>query len=308
MKWNIVTPKEMWSNVSGKLGIPHANGAGFDAFVDGQSLMVDTTGNGKVNQKIKGVRGTAVLTAKSIDGRKFKYALRFEKVGAAWRYASSCIMQGRIKGTKIRLIDLDNNGTFNEVGTDGMIIGKGSSASFVSKVINLKGELYNLTATKDGRSVTVTPFEGDCGTLNLRKQFKAGGKLVAAIVSGEDGEYSFNLASAKRGMKVPVGKYVVVGGLIKKGSATVRLRAGKMKSIEIQKDQTFVLPWGAALKAEFTYARQGTKITIQPSSLHYYGRAGVEFYDFKPNAQSPKFFVKDKRTGREFDSGKFCST
>jgi len=308
LKWNIITPKETWSNVSGKLGIPHANGDGFDAYVEGQALMVDTTGNGKVNHKVKGVAGTAVLSAKSIDGKKFKYALRFQKAGAGWRFTSSGVMQGKVKGQMIRLLDLDNNGTFNEVGTDGMIIGKGSSASYVSKVVNLKGGLFNLTATRDGASITVTPYEGDIWTLNLRKNFKAVGKLVSAIVSGDDGNYSFNLASAKKGMKVPAGSYVIVGGLLKKGSATVRMRTGKMKPIDVQKDQEFILPWGSKLKAEFSYARQGEKITIEPSSLHYFGRAGVEFYDFKPNTQSPEFLVKDKRTGREFDSGKFCST
>lgn len=308
MKWNFITPKETWTDVSGKVGIPHANGNGFDAVVDGMALVIDTTGNGKPDTKVKGVAGTAVLSAKNADGKPFKYALRFTKAGESWKYASSGVMQGKVLGERIQLLDLDNNGTFNEVGTDGMIVGKGVGASFVSKVINIKGELYEFSATPDGSSVTVNPYTGDSATLNLRKDFKSGGNLVAAVVSSDDGSYSFNLASAKHGMKVPAGRYVVSGGMVKKGSATVKMRTGKMRPIELQKDQDFSLEWGAALAAEFSYARQGEKITIEPSSLHYYGRAGVEFYDFQPNAQSPKFLVKDKRTGRELDSGKFCST
>lgn len=305
LKWNIITPKETWSNVSGKLGIPHANGSGFDAYVEGQALMVDTTGNGKVNHKVKGVKGTAVLSAKNVDGKKFKYALRFKKQGAGWVFASSGVMKGKINGTMIRLLDLDNNGTFNTVGTDGMIIGNGSACSYVSKVVNLKGELYNFSANADGSQVTVTPYTGETGMLNVRKEFQSTGTLVSAVVSNEGGDYSFDLASAKKGMKVPTGKYVLSGGYLKRGGASVRMRQGRMKAIEVVKDQDAVLAWGAKLKAEFTYARQGTKITIEPSSLHYYGRAGVEFYNFLPETKSPKFLVKDKRTGRELDSGRF---
>lgn len=304
LKWNIISPKETWTNVSGKLGIPHANGNGFDAQVDGQALMVDTTGNGKVNHKVKGVAGTALLSAKNADGKKFKYALRFKKAGAGWAYQSSGFMQGKIKGLPIRLLDLDNNGSYNEVGEDGMIIGKGQAACFLSKVVNLKGELFTLKANRDGSEITVAPYEGDVGTLNIRKDFKASGTLVSAIVSSENG-HSFDLASAKKGMRVPAGKYVISGGYMKRGRASARMRAGKMTPIVVGKDQDSSLAWGAALNAEFAYARVGEKITIEPASLHYYGRAGVEFYNFLPDTKSPKFLVKDKRTGRELDSGRF---
>jgi len=304
-KWKIVTPKEMWSNVSGTVGIPHANGTGFAAVVEGQNLVVDTSGNGKLNHKVKGVKGTATLKAKNADGKKFKYALRFKKDGATWKFASSGVTKGRVRGTPVTLVDFNNNGVWNEVGTDGMIVGKGSAASYLSKVVNLGGKLFNFEASANGLSVTTTPFEGEVGTLNLRKGFKSNGTLVAAVVNGSNGQTSFNLASAKRGLKVPAGSYTVVGGFLKKGGTSVRMRTGRMQPIEVAADQKASLEWGAKLDAEFSYARDGEKITIQPSSLKFYGKAGVEFYDWQPNAKSPKFLVKDSKSGAELTSGRF---
>jgi hypothetical protein len=304
-KWNIVTPTEMWSNVSGTVGICHANGNGFAAVVEGQNLVVDTNGNGKVSHKVKGVRGTATLKAKDANGKKFKYALRFKKDGAAWKFASSGVMKGRVKGTPVTLLDFNCNGVWNEVGVDGMIVGKGSTASYLSKVVNLGGELFNIEVNADGKSVTTTPFEGEAGRLNLRKGFKSRGTLVAAVVKHSNGQYSFNLASAKNGMKVPAGSYTLVNGFLKKGGSSVRMRAGRMQPIVVAAEQKTSLKWGAKLDAEFSYSREGDKITIQPTSLKFYGKAGVEFYDWQPNAKSPKFLVKDSKSGAELTSGRF---
>lgn len=267
--------------------------------------MVDTSGNGRPNHKVKGVSGFAVIKAKNPQGEKFTYALRFRKAGTAWQYASSGVMQGKVKGETIRLIDLNNNGVWNEFGTDGIIVGKGSSASLLSKAVNLDGDVYNLEVSADGSSVKVTPYEGATGTLNVRDGFRAHGQLVAAVVSNESGNYSFELASAKRGMKVPVGKYVITSGYAKRGGSSVLMRTGRMQPIEVTADQDANLEWGAELKAEFTYSRNGEKVSIEPHSLKYYGKSGVEFYQWNPDAKSPKFVVKDKKTGKEIASGRF---
>lgn len=304
-KWNIVTPKETWTNVSGQVGIPHANGTGFAAEVDGQNLLVDTTGNGKVDHKVKGVKGAATLKAKTAEGKKFKYALRFKKDGAAWKFASAGVMKGKVKGAPVKLLDFNNNGVWNEVGVDGMIVGKGTSACYLSKVVNLGGELFNIEVSADGQSVTTTPFEGEAGTLDLRRGFQSNGTLVAAVVKNANGAYSFNLASAKNGMKVPAGTYTLVGGFLKKGGSSVRMRAGRMQPIEVVAEKKASLEWGAQLTAEFSYSREGEKITIQPASLKFYGKAGVEFYGWQPDAKSPKFLVKDAKSGRELTSGRF---
>lgn len=304
-KWNLITPTEKWNTVSGQVGIPHANGNGFTAEPDGHALAIDTSGNGKTNHKVKGVSGFAVLKAKDAKGKKFSYALRFKKAGAGWQYSSSGVMKGKIKGQTIRLVDLNNNGLWNEVGTDGMIVGKGSAASFLSKVVNLGGNLFNFQVTENGRNMTISPFEGETGILNLRKGFKSQGQLVAAIANSESGSFSFNLASAKNGMKIPAGDYTIASGFAKRGGATVKMRAGRMQAIKLAADQTVNFEWGAKLRAEFSYARNGEKITIEPSTLKYFGKSGVEFFAWAPDVKSPKFIVKDKKSGKELSSGRF---
>ena len=269
---------------------------------------MDTTGNGKPNCKVKGVSGDATLSAKDSEGRKFKYALRFKKEGAGWKYASAGVMQGKVLGVPIRILDLNHNGVWNEVGEDGMIVGKGSAASFLSKVVNLKGELYEFSLTADGRSMTIKPFQGETGVLNVRKGFKANGKLVSAVVMDDTGDYSFNLANAKNGMKLPAGEYSIAAGRLKRGGASVRMRAGRMAPLKVRANQPVTFTWGAPIRAEFSYNRSGTKITIEPSSLKFYDRSGVEYFGWMPVGQSPKFIVKDRKTGKEISSGRFCST
>jgi hypothetical protein len=306
-KWNLIAPAETWTTVSGAVAIPHANGSGFTAQPDGLSLEVDRNGDGKIDSKVKGVGGFLKLKGKDSNGKKFTYAVRMKKQGKGWAYASSGYTTGKVKGAIVRLVDLNNNGSFNEFGTDGMIIGKGNAISYLSKVVNLKGELFKIDVTRNGKQITTNPYTGETGTLNVRRGFKSKGKLVSAVVTHDSGDYSFDLASAKHGMRVPVGNYVLSAGYATAKSESVRMRAGRMKPVKVTKDETSVLEWGASLKAEFTYTRAGDKITIPPSSLKYFGKSGVEFYGWAPDARSPVFVVTAKGKKSEIDSGRFGS-
>ena len=141
-------------------------------------------------------------------------------------------MSGTVGGVPITLFDLNNNGSFGEFGEDAMIVGKGRVAAYVSKVITHNGKVYNFEVTANGKSATVSPYEGQVGSLNVASGFRARSRLEAVIVSDGNGN-TFNLAG-KGAVKVPVGEYTIVGGLVKKGSSTARIRAGKMVPIEVK--------------------------------------------------------------------------
>ena len=51
-------------------------------------------------------------------------------------------MVGSVEGVPVQLIDQNNNGVFNEIGIDAMVVGSGKSAAFLSKIVNLKGQLF----------------------------------------------------------------------------------------------------------------------------------------------------------------------
>jgi len=303
-KWTINLPKETYSAVASEFPIAHSGGSGFHAEIDGTALAVDTNADGKLDTKAKGAKAYLVLKGKSTLGRDFSYAVRMVNEGG-WKFASSTVMAGRVKGVDVRLIDQDNNGRFDDFGKDAMVIGDGDAASYLSKVVNLGGSLYSIEVSADGAQVTASPYAGDAGTLNLLESFTAQGKLESAVVNSTDGEFSFNLADAKQGMLVPTGEYAIEYGTVTAGAEIVRIRPGKMKPLSVKKDATIAPKWGGPIRAEFTYTHENGVLTIKPENLFFFGQAGEQYYDWKPDGQPPTFIVKDAKTGQEILKARF---
>ena len=293
-KFNFVMPKDVWTNSAGGLRVRHVAGDRFRAMRDGVKMVVDTTGDGETNGVVKGSKGYLRFMSKK-GGKKFEYAARFKGGNGIYQYSSACSMSGTVGGVPIRLFDLNNNGSFSELEADAIIVGKGKAATYLSKVISYKGELYNLIVADDGKSATVSAYEGDSGKLSLAA-FLSKGKLESAIVS--DGKNSFQVGRS-RGYVVPTGEYKIVAGMVRKGSATARIRGGKMAALRVRADKIVKLKWGGPLIAEFTHTLGGGKVTVDPKNLSYFGKAGVEFYGWAPDAKSPKFKVHDPDTGKE---------
>jgi hypothetical protein len=303
-KWTYILPNEMWSSAAGSVAVPHAGGDGFATALDGMKLLVDTTGDGRTNDVVKGVAGKLTLRGKNSEGDKLTYDVRFKKEGTTWKYSSSGLMQGRIGGELISIIDQNNNGVWNEYGVDAMIVGKSQAACFLSSVVNLKGNLYNFEVAADGRSMTISPYEGEVGTLDLQSGFKSYGKLISVVVS--DGQKSFDLANEKKGLKVPAGSYTISGGFCKKGNETARIRTGQMQPLEVAAEKETELAWGAPVQVEFAYTiENGTlKVPPPPANVKYFGAAGEEYFDWQPDATSPEIIITDEK-GREVGKGRF---
>ncbi|MHC4814070.1 MAG: hypothetical protein ACYTGW_15275 [Planctomycetota bacterium] len=304
-KWSFITPQQAWTPVTGDgIQVKHPNGDFFAAEKDGQKLSVDTTANGKLNKDVKGAGGYLVLRSKGEDGNVFNYAVRLQGSSGGYKYASSGVMFGTVGGVPVQLIDLNNNGIYNEYGKDALIVGKGKSAGFLSKVISFKGNLYDFEVSEDGSEVSTTPFDGESGTLNATSGYKSKGKLANAVVSDSTGTISFNLAGSKD-LTVPVGEYTITAGLVQKGNNTARIRQGKMSPMKVEAEKVTKLKWGIKVTAEFTHAVDGKDVKIEPNAVHYYGAGGEEYYDFVPNAKSPKFLVYDKATHKQLGKGIF---
>jgi hypothetical protein len=304
-KWNIILPKETWTDISNGIPVVHSNGDSFRAYKDGMKLAlnVDTNGDGKTDKVVKGAKGYLVLKGKDTDGNSLAYAARFVASGTAYKFSSSGYLQARLAGETIRLIDQNNNGRFDEIGVDAMVVGKGDSASFLSEVVNLKGQLFKLSI--DGNRVGVTPFDGEVGTLNLRSEFKSYGKLESAVVQSDDGKCSFELSGYSSGLTVPTGGYKIVGGLVTKGPETVRVGTGKMSPVDVRLGHETKVAWGGPVMGEFQFDRIGEDVTVQPTALKFYGKAGEEYTDFLPQGASPKFLVYDETTQKLLKTGRF---
>jgi len=306
-KWDTLLPNETFSGIIFKIPVAHEGGDGFLVDNSEFSLNVDTDGNGKPDDKIKGQGGLTVLKAKDKEGKTFQYAIRVKKNSNGWEYASSGVMSGKLRGVNVTLIDQNNNGIWNEAGVDAMIVGNGNSASYLSRIVNLKGELFLFDAAENGASMSITPYEGDSGTLNSLSGYESKGKLTQAVFSSRDGKVSFDLAGAKSGMLVPALEYRFMSGSAEKGSEKVRIRRGNMRPVTVKANVERTVEWGGPLRIEFdSFRSSDEEVTVNLPS--FFGNAEEEYYDFYPSGKSPRILVSDKASGKEVWSGKFCES
>lgn len=258
-KWELILPQESWTTISTEIQIPNGEELGFPVEADPFKLHIDTDGNGRSDETIKGVGGEALLKGRHSDGTRFEYAVRIRKAGDGWQYACGSVRSGKVKGVKVSLIDQNGN-----------------AASYLSKVVNLKGQLYDFSADAQGTSVTVQPYLGEAGSLNVVSGYVSKGKLTSAVFSSPDGDLSFDLSGAGKGMLLPAGEYVLSSATAAKKVESVRMRSGDMRPVFLKEGDRQELAWGGPIRI-----------------------------DFLPGGKSPTILVKDKN-GKELWSGKFC--
>jgi hypothetical protein len=301
--WSFILPREQWFSAAEHVGVPHAgDAAGFLAEQTGvMALEVDTDGDGELDAKIKGAAGFAKLRAKSAEGAQVDYAVRV-KFDGGYKWTPSGVMTGKLLGQVVRVIDQDGNGRYDDYGSDALVVGAGTAASYLSKVVNIDGALHNLTISADGARIDTTPYTGECGTLDLASKFASRGELLSAVV--KNGELSFNLAAARSGMLVPVGKYEFSVGFVKKAGETAWIKRGRSSPLVVEAAALTALEWGGPVFAEFDYSKQGDTVVVSPN-VAFYGQAGEEYGPFAPEAKSPKILVTDKKTGKLVASGRF---
>jgi hypothetical protein len=306
--WNYFLPDDRaaWNTVGSELPIAQNGASGFAVDNRPFKLGIDTDGNGRTDQDVKGVAGYALLKSKDQDGESFKYAVRIRKGSSDWEFASSGIYTGKIAGETISLIDLNGNGIWNELGKDAMVVGKGDAASFLSSVVNLKGALYTLDVSANGQSLTAAPYAGESGVLNINAAYETKGKLLSAVFSSRNGLMSFDLANAEDGLLVPTGEYLLDTAFVVKKKDWVRVRRGQMRGVTVLSGVPTQLAWGGPLEMRFGQVRNSDEeVTVEPPT--FWGNAGEEYYDFFPTGRSPEIIVVDG-DGKELWNGKFCES
>ena len=298
-KWDVIVPRETWLPVRDAIQL---NGFRFAVQVAGRSkLLLDTDGDGQHDARVSGARDFVVLRARGEAGERFVYALRLRTDGQHWEWSAGGAMTGHLAGRRVRVIDQNGNGRYNDFGRDALLIGSGRGASLLSRVVNIAGELHRFEVSADGTRVGLSAYEGPTARIDPHSGFTAKARLTAAVIV--DDQVSFNVAEAKKSMLVPAGEYRFVSGFAEGGSESVHMRGGKMASIRLDPGSTVTLEWGGPVWAEFDYRLDGTHITVSPR-INFYGRLGEEYYTFKPDANTPMIVIRDSDTGRVVQSGR----
>ncbi|MBC8451354.1 MAG: hypothetical protein H8D72_01460 [Planctomycetes bacterium] len=269
--------------------------------VTDDGLSFDRDGDGQLDATVTEPdedHPTRLVTFRLADGTE--YAVRVKHDGP-WAAAPGGAMVGRVGDERIAILDQNGNGRFDDFGADAMVIGRGKVAGFLSKVVPLGGELFELSISPNGREASFTPYTGATGTLDLSTDFETKAKLRSVVLTEVGGELSFELSGAvasKEAVRLPAGEYRLHSGEIVLGKSHATLTPGRSAAISVPASGKAAFAWGGPVSAEFRYERGGGKLQIGPSDIEYYGRAGEVYSNFMPLGSSPKFEVKEKATGK----------
>lgn len=301
-KWDFVLPAERWHKVGAVIALP--GGLEFETQTEGPlKLRVDTNADGRLDKDVKGQAGFLTLSATTADGEPFRYSIRFKNVAAGkWEWATGSSMSGKVDGTLVHVFDQDGNGRYDDYGVDAIAIGSSTSASLLSRVVAVDGELFSFDIAPDGTSARTAPYDGPTGVLSVEQDYESRGKLTAAVF--RSGDLSFQVAGHKKGMTVPAGRYDFVSGRVERGAASASIRRGRMRSVEVEDGGTSTVEWGEKVEGEFDFNQNGTQVSVQ-ANFAFFGVGGEEYYDFQPRGKGPKIVIKDQKRGRDLKEGRF---
>ncbi|MEZ6016968.1 MAG: hypothetical protein R3F49_17755 [Planctomycetota bacterium] len=304
--FEVVLPaaKSVWKKLGDSITVL---GVEFPVEVQGDlKFEIDSNGDETVDEAVKGNAGYVELSGKTEAGESFRYAVRFRNDGAKlWSWMPSHVMQGKVRGTTLSFVDRNGNGRYDDLGQDAYVIGNDRGAAYLSSVVNIGGDLFELELDKSGTTVKTRPYTGATGTLSAASPEGIKGDLVAAVF--RSGANSFNVAGSPKGMKVPAGSYALESGHLERGTESATIARGRMEAIEVAADATATVEWGGPLFGELdepTVTKD--KVTVRPT-LYIFGKAGESYGDFLPQGKSPKVQILDKATGKVLKKGTFPS-
>lgn len=263
-----------------------------------RKLGVDTDGDGEADEWLKSTKKLMQMVLEYPDGTKSPYQIMVTRGTGGFTFISSCYRQFSWKGQTIRLIDQDNDGKFNTVRSDAMIVGRGDAAVHLSELFSVRGTIYELKVNPAGTEVQVREWSGQTGQVDLSKGFKARGKLSTAMLV--DGNRAFDVAP--RGTAVPVGTYQLKWGVVKAGNASAEFRSSVNVTVTAEGNSEIKL--GAPFRMDFAKTGAKGKITISYHSCKVYGSAGEEYYNFSKQLV-PYVQIRHAETQKILSKGKF---
>jgi len=302
----LLLPDARWLDVGGGMSVRHARGERFQTAVEGEVLRADLDGDGTLEARVEGQDGLLTFRGTSPEGHPLAWSVRVARFDKGpWKYAVGGAMVGEVDETRVQLVDMNLNGEFDDVGEDALIVGTTRAASYLSQVLALDGELWNLRVERDGSSLNLTPYGGPTATIDLVSHFESRAKLRSAVVRSTDGRHSFELSRSRGGMLVPAGDYQLVAGFLALGDSRARITAGRSRPLALSAGGRLAPQWGGPVEGEFSYQREGEELAFTPWDIWYYGKLGEEYTQFLPLGQSPEFEVADAASGKPLVYAKF---
>lgn len=303
--WDVHLPAETFVPIGKSIPLAAVGEAGLPIAIEEGALRIDRDGDGVFDGRVEAPdkeEGSRLVVFRLDAGtpEESSFAVRVANEGR-WSFGPAGAMEGTAGNTRFMVFDQNGNGRFDDYGIDAMIVGRGKTAGFLSHTIHVDGKLMDFAITPNGRSVSLTAYNGPTGKLDLGSNLDTKAKMRSVVVNSKDGKQSFELSRAlgnDGGLEVPAGEYLMHSGQVVLGKSTADMKPGRAKAISVTEGQTASLTWGGPVSAEFAYARSGAEVQIAPEDILYYGSAGEQYSNFMPLGSSPNFAVKDAATGK----------
>ncbi len=298
--WKIELPAERFLPVGSGIRLA-GSGMEFSASLQGTNLQLDLDADGKMDTVLEGDEGSVLL--RNADG--FRYAIRLKRSENGWAYATSSTMNADWNGTRISIIDQDNDGRFGEVGEDAILLGRGRVATWLGHNVIINGQLLRMEIVADGSQLTLSPFEGPTAKLRLADAYQGNGKVLSAVVRSQDGRECFDLAGQTGSIELPVGRYRFQSGKLGLGQQAVTVEAGKSHFLDLKAGSEEIIRWGGQVNARFGFQRNGDQVAFSPNDIQYFGPQGEEYSKWFPVGKSPVFIIKEADTKQEIARAMF---
>jgi hypothetical protein len=216
-------------------------------------------------------------------------------------YRRSCAMQGEALGAKISIVDDNNNGTYEDYGSDGMIIG--GQADFLSKIVTHEGKLYEFKFTDPlGHEFRYKPYEGNTGKIVTQWKGKTAPSFLYVRGIADATQNAVLRLDTKAPITVPAGEYEFYFGLLKDGNGrqakSCEIRKGKSKTFKVEPDGEVTLTLGAPFEFDYKLTSQGEKMQLRGRDLTVLGKLGEQYVRFYPALVTAEVVVKKDSGGQ----------
>ncbi len=297
-------PTHAWHSVGTELEFSARLGKPIPVQASGTLLLVDANVDGTFELRTEGAK-PRTMTLTGIGATPRRYSISLMDNGG-WKFRSACCLVAKVGDVSVRFFDQDSNGRFDDFGTDAVVVGRGRTACFLSKILSIDGVLYEIDLDDQGHRLSYSPYGGDVGTLDVSVATQA--KVLGAVIRSDDGKYSFELSRMASPVRVPVANYSLYSGTIGLGKNRVKVRKGAFPSINVKAGVHSDINWGGPVRADFTYLRAGEELQLSPKTIRYFGKQGEEYHSWYPDGKSPLITIDDGKTGRQIAEAYFPGT
>jgi len=209
-------------------------------------------------------------------------------------------MVGSIEDTEIRVFDDNLDGVYGshpkypgQIGTttkayvptmDSIVVGNDDHARPWSRIQRIDDTWYELEAINAGTTIQATALP-DLKTGEVELDWDGPVKPSYVVIQGWDPkiENCFYDVAESRKVEVPVGPYRLFYGELRKGKKLNMMKTvivpedGQPVEIRVQEGEEAELALGEPFGFDFDYTVDGTKITIQGTSVAITGKAGERY-------------------------------